>query len=388
MDGKIEPFAIRIPQPDLDELHQRLRRARWPDDDCNEDWRYGTNEEFLRSLVDHWLRVFDWRAAELQLNRLPQFTTDIDGFCIHFLHIRATGPSAGALVMTHGWPGSFVEMLKVAPYLTDPANHGLVGRLPFDLIVPSLPGFGFSSPPRVAGTDSREVAALWHELMSRLGFDEYHVQGGDIGAGVSSWLAWLYPQSVKAVHLNFLPGSYQPFVGEGASPLTPTETRWLESRAKWLDQEGGYSHLQGTKPQTLAYALHDSPLGLAAWIVEKFRSWSDCKGDVLSRFTMDELLTNISIYWHSHNVASTLRIYKENRTRPLSLALGERISPPLSFASFPKDICPPPREWVARGYNVVNWEEMPSGGHFAAMEEPKLLATSIHAAFSQVIVPR
>ena len=379
----VKPFSIAVPQAQLDDLHHRLERTRWPNDPGNEDWSYGTNRDFLELLGDYWLNTFDWRAAEAALNAYPQFTTEIDGLAVHFVHFKATRPTQGALVMTHGWPGSFAEMLKVAPFLTDPSNHGLGDRLPFDLIIPSLPGFGFSAAPLGPGTDSRRVALLWHELMTGLGFDQYFVQGGDIGAGVSTWLARLQPKAVRGIHLNFLPGSYQPFLGQGAAPLTPSENRWLTDRATWLEQEGGYSHLQGSRPQTLAYALTDSPLGLAAWMVEKFRAWSDCAGDVLTRFSLEELVTNISIYWFSRNVVSTLRMYKENRGTPLALSRDERIVPPLTFASFPKEICPPPLEWVQRGYDVVGWEEMPSGGHFAAMEEPALLARSIHEAFNR-----
>jgi pimeloyl-ACP methyl ester carboxylesterase len=217
--------------------------------------------------------------------------------------------------------------------------------------------------------------------MTNLGYKNYFVQGGDIGAGVSSWLARLYPESVLGMHLNFIPASYQPFVGEGTPPLSAEEQGWLRTRQSWLEEEGAYSHLQGTRPQTLAYAVTDSPVGLAAWIFEKYRAWSDCDGDVLSKFSMDELLTTASIYWLSGNVAATLRIYKENRESTLRLEREERIRPPLAYASFPKEICPPLQAWIARGYTVSRWSEMPSGGHFAAMEEPHLLAQDIRASF-------
>ncbi len=309
------------------------------------------------------------------------FAPTLTGASIHFLHIRGVGAPSAPLILTHGWPGSFVEMLEIAPLLTDPSHCGISAGLPFDLVIPSLPGFGFSAAPGEPGVNSRAIATMWHKLMAGLGYDSYFAQGGDIGAGVSTWLARLYPESVRGIHLNFIPGSYQPYIGAGATPLSEAETRWLESRAKWLHGEGGYSHLQGTKPQTLAYALTDSPVGLAAWMVEKFRSWSDCDGDVLTRFTLDELLTNVSIYWFSRAVGATLRIYKENHASTLLFAPDERVTVPMAFAAFPREICPPPREWVERAYQVRLWTEMERGGHFAAMEEPALLAHHIHEAF-------
>jgi len=380
---RVMPFTIGVSQAAINDLHQRLRATAWPEDFNNHDWLYGSNLAFVKWLIDYWLSTFDWGRAENELNSLPQFTADIDGLSIHFVHIRGAKPSSTPLVLTHGWPGSFAEMVKVAPLLTDPARHGLPGSMPFDLVIPSLPGFGCSAAPNRPGVNARAVASMWHRLMSGLGYSQYFAQGGDIGAGVSTWLARLFPESVLGIHLNFIPGSYQPEIGGNATPLSNDEKRWLADRAKWLEEEGAYSHLQGTKPQTLAYGLTDSPVALAAWMVEKFRAWSDCDGDVLKRFTLDELLTNISIYWFSRNVGATLRIYKEGRGSSLAFAHGERLTVPMSFAAFPKEICPPPREWAERGYRVADWTQMPSGGHFAAMEEPVLLAESIHKAFAR-----
>jgi pimeloyl-ACP methyl ester carboxylesterase len=286
------------------------------------------------------------------------------------------------LIQTHGWPGSFVEFVKLIPVLTDPARHGAPGQMAFDLVVPSLPGFGFSGAPRTSGMHARAIAQLWHELMSHLGYERYFAQGGDIGAAVSTWLARLYPESVAGIHLNFIPGSYQPHVAPETQPLSAAESAWLAARARWLEAEGAYSHLQGTKPQTLAYGLTDSPVALAAWMLEKFRSWSDCGGEVLKRFTRDELLTHISLYWLTGSVGATLRLYKENRGAPLTFGAGERLEVPMAYAEFPREIYSPPREWVERAYPVSRWTPMPKGGHFAAHEEPELLAGDIQQAFA------
>jgi pimeloyl-ACP methyl ester carboxylesterase len=218
--------------------------------------------------------------------------------------------------------------------------------------------------------------------MAALGYSSYFAQGGDIGSGVSSWLARSYPDAVRALHLNFISGSYQPSLGDGDRPLSPAESEWLASRSRWVETEGGYSHLQGTKPQTLAYSLVDSPTGLAAWMLEKFFAWSDGGDELTERFDIDELLTNISVYWFSGNAASTLRIYKENAAQPLLFDSGERVVPPLCYASFPKEIVSPPREWVERVFNVARWTVMPSGGHFAALEQPTALARDIHESFA------
>lgn len=384
MMESLRPFKFKLPIEETTELIRRVQQTRWPVAVEGDGWDSGTDLQFMHRLADYWGRSFDWSAMERRLNELPQFQAEIDGVTIHFAHIRGTASGSCPLLMTHGWPGTYMEATKIVPMLTEPAKWGFADSPAFDLVIPSLPGFGFSSAPRKAGTNTRAIAQMWHKLMAALGYEEYFVQGGDIGAGVSSWLARLYPRSVRGMHLNFIPASYLPFVGEEAAQLTPAEQDWLQSRQRWLEEEGAYSHLQGTRPQTLAYALTDSPVGLAAWIIEKYRAWSDCNGEVLSRFSMDELLTTATIYWLSGNVGATLRLYKENRESALRLEKGERIRPALAFASFPKEICPPLREWIERGYTVAQWTEMPSGGHFAALEEPRLLAHDIHRGFSRL----
>jgi pimeloyl-ACP methyl ester carboxylesterase len=336
----------------------------------------------LRDVVEYWRDRFDWRAAERKLNLLPQFTIELEGRLIHYVHVRGVDADSPPIVLTHGWPGSFVEMHKVIPMLTDPANNGLPGFRSFDVITPSLPGFGFSQAPVSPGTSSRTVASLWHKLLAELGYSSYFAQGGDIGSGVSTWLARLYPDAVRALHLNFISGGYQPSLSEADRPLSPAESAWLAARNHWVALEGGYSHVHATKPQTLAYSLTDSPAGLAAWVLEKFFAWSDGGTELTQRFEIDELLTNLSVYWFSGNVASTLRIYRENAALPLRFDSGERIIAPLCYARFPKEIIDPPREWVERVFNVARWTEMPAGGHFAALEQPYALARDIHESFS------
>lgn len=380
----VTPFSIHIPDAALTDLKRRLAQTNWPDDMGEKSWCDGTPLQVLKPLVEHWRDRFDWRAAEQRLNSLPQFTVELGGQIVHFVHVKGVHADSDPLILTHGWPGSFVEMYRLIPLLTDPEGHGLAGFRSFDVVVPSLPGFGFSSAPLKRGMNSQVVATLWHDLMKVLGYSGYFAQGGDIGSGVSTWLARMYPDALRALHLNFISGSYQPSLTSADRPLSPAESEWLAARARWVDQEGGYSHLQATKPQTLSYGLTDSPAGLAAWILEKFFAWSDGADDLSERFDADELLTNIAVYWFSGNVASTLRIYKENAAQPLRFNAGERIAAPLCYAHFPKEIITPPREWVERVFNVARWTDMPAGGHFAALEQPEALARDIHEAFSAI----
>ncbi len=379
---KISPFTVSVTEAAIADLNRRLEHTRWPNEVGDGTWESGMPRKVLRDVVEYWRDRFDWRAAERRLNGLPQFTIEIDGRIVHYVHVKGVDPESVPLVLTHGWPGSFTEMYKIVPLLVDPTNSGLTGFRSFDVIVPSLPGFGFSQAPANPGTNSREVAATWHRLMAALGHSSYFAQGGDIGSAVTTWLARLYPDAVRAIHLNFISGSYQPPVTEADRPLSSAESEWLAARARWVEREGGYSHIQASKPQTLAYSLTDSPAGLAAWLLEKFFAWSDGSGDLTQRFDLDELLTNVAVYWFSGNVAATLRIYQENAREPLRFDSGERVTPRLSYARFPKEIISPPREWVERVFNVARWTEMPVGGHFAALEQPRALAIDIHEAFS------
>lgn len=364
---RVTPFTIAVPDADLSDLRDRLRRTRWPDEINDDDWTWGTRSDVLRDLVAYWADGFDWRAQEAALNRLPQFRADVDGLGVHFVHVRGTGATPRPLLISHGWPGSFIEMRGLIPLLSGD----------FDLVIPSLPGYGFSDAARVPGMSPAGIAAVWVKLMQGLGYQRFGLQGGDWGAMISASLAKNHPEVVTGFHLNFLSGSFP-----RADDASEAERAYFADRSAWLDAEGGYSHIQGTKPQTLAYALTDSPVGLTGWILEKFRRWSDCGGDPVALFGRDDLLTNIAIYWFTGRIASSLRLYKESRQAPFSLAQGERVVPPLGFASFPKEIPHPPRALLERHFDLRRLTVMPRGGHFAAMEQPGLLAADIRAFFA------
>jgi pimeloyl-ACP methyl ester carboxylesterase len=377
----VRRFAIRIADEAIQDLHERLQTIRWPASFRDESWEDGASLSFVKRLANHWLHQFDWREQEERLNRLPQFMATVDGSDIHFVHQPGTGPSPMPLVLTHGWPGSFIEMEHLIPLLADPGSHGGDPADAFHVVVPSLPGYGFSPAPIQPGTSSREIARLWQGLMTGLGYSLFAAQGGDIGAGVSIWLARLFPQTISGVHLNYISGSYRPSLDKEMPSITADEQAFLDRGASWTALEGAYAMLQGTKPQTLAFPLSDSPIGLAAWIAEKFRSWSDCDGDIERVLSMDALLTDISLYWFTDSLTASLRLYKENRLRPLTFAPGERVIPPLGVALFPQELPMPPRSWVERVFDVRCWTPMPVGGHFAALEQPELLAVDIRAFF-------
>lgn len=375
----IRPFTIHVAQSTLDDLRERLARTRWPDEVQGAGWDYGTNLDYLKALVAYWQNQFDWRAQEARLNRFAQFRADIDGFGIHFIHERGQGPKALPIILTHGWPGSFFEMVKIIPLLTDPAGHGGDSTDAFDVIVPSLPGFGFSDRPNVRGVTTTKTAELWAHLMTdALGYVRFAAAGGDIGAGVTQRLALAHPDLLVGIHLTYLgSASARPEQPD----LSEAEQRYLHALQQWSLQEGAYSSLQSTKPQTLAYGLNDSPVGLAAWITEKFRTWSDCDGEVERRFSKDELLTNIMLYWVTETIPSSVRIYYENAHALSKLQLGQHIEVPAGVALFPKEISLPPREWAERSLRVQRWTQMPRGGHFAALEEPELLVEDLRAFF-------
>ena len=364
---KIEPFRIDYPQSALDDLQQRLSRTRWPQTVSGDDWQYGASSEYLQELVKYWAKGFDWRKQEERLNRFPHYRMEIDGLRIHFIHQQSANEKAIPLIITHGWPGSFVEMLDILPLL----------QKDFHVVVPSLPGYGFSDAARVEGMHPRKIASLWVSLMTALGYHRFIAQGGDWGATVSTWLGIDYPQNVAGIHLNYIPGSYRPFI-EDDSSLSEAEKEFIRQQNEWMQEEGAYNHLQATRPLTVAYALNDSPAGLAAWIVEKIRSWSDCKGDVESRFSKDAILTNIQIYWLTGTIYSSMRLYAEAKKMAVKLVAGQRIDRPCAIARLPLEAPMPPREWVERGYNVQRWTPFPSGAHFAAWEEPQLLAKDLH----------
>lgn len=377
----VQPYKIHLPEAILEDLKDRLARTRWPDEIPGSGWEYGSNLAYMKELAEYWRTRFDWPAQENTLNNLPHFMTNIDGIDIHFIHQRGRGPNPMPLVITHGWPSTFFELSKVIPLLTDPAAHGGAAEDSFDVVVPSMPGYGFSGRPPQRGMSVFKVADLWPKLMTEgLGYQRFGVQGGDWGAGVTAHLGFTYPGQVIGIHLTSVTRPL-PYLGPGSRPLTPEEQAFIDERESWQQAEGGYSHIQGTKPQTLSFGLNDSPAGLAAWIVEKYRTWSDCHGDVESKFTKDELLTNITIYWATQTINSSTRIYYESQRVPWTLKQDEKIRVPTAVAVFPVELSHPPREWAERSYNLQRWTPMPRGGHFAALEEPELLVDDLRAFF-------
>lgn len=380
----IQPFTIAVPQATLDDLHERLARARWPDEAEDTGWNYGTNLSYLQELVNYWQHSYDWRAQEAKLNRFAQFRAQVDGQHIHYIHVPGKGPNPTPLLLLHGWPDSFYRFHKIVPLLTDPMSYGGTSEDSFDVIVPSLPGFGFSDRPNFpGGMKSLRAASLLSKLMTEgLGYQCYAVSGGDIGGRVTRLLALAHPEQVLGIHLTDIgfPRDIT-FPPEVPNP-TPAEGRFLGSVGMWFFQEGAYASLQTTKPQTISYALSDSPVGLAGWIVEKFRAWSDCDGEIEKSFTKDELLTNLMIYWATGTISSSARLYLEDAFQSApQLSAGQYIEVPAGVATFPKDLTYPPRELGERFLRVARWTEMPRGGHFAALEEPELLAEEIRTFF-------
>jgi pimeloyl-ACP methyl ester carboxylesterase len=378
---KVQTFRLHVPEQTLSELNSRLAQTRWPDAIVNSAWDYGASLSYMQEIADYWRAQFDWRAQEESINDFNHFRAEIDGSSIHFIHERGRGQNPLPILITHGWPGSFVEMLKIIPPLVDPASHGGAAEDSFDVVVPSLPGYGFSDRPTRPGMNAFRIAELWAQLMDGLGYSRFGAQGGDWGASVTTCLGLKYSAKLVGLHLNYIPGSYKPFLGPGARTFSAAEDAFLKAQESWLQAEGGYAHVQATKPQTLGFALNDSPAGLAAWIIEKFRDWSDCDGDVERRFTKDELLTNVMIYWTTQTIHSSMHLYYEGRQRPLHFKADDFVESPCAIAKFLKEAPFPPRDWVERGYNVKRWTEFPRGGHFASMEEPELLVEDIRAFF-------
>ncbi len=374
----IQPFKIAIAQATLNDLHERLARTRWPDEVEGVGWGYGTNLAYLKELTDYWQHAFDWRAQEARLNQFAHFTTDIDGHSIHFIYERGKGPNPLPLILTHGWPDSFYRMHKIIPMLTDPERFGGNAADAFDVIVPSIPGFGFSDPVRKPGWTVKQTAELWASLMRDvLGYQRYAAAGGDGGSPISQLLALNHPASVIGIHLTDI--GFQATMNLDSSSLAPVEQAYLGAMQQRFFLEGGYIMIQSTKPQTLAYGLNDSPVGLAAWIIEKFYGWSDIDGDLEREYTKDELLTNIMIYWVTQTINPSIRSYYEESRAP-SLHVGQRVEVPVAMALFPKDT-PPPRALAERTLRIERWTEMPHGGHFPALEAPDLLAEDIRAFF-------
>jgi pimeloyl-ACP methyl ester carboxylesterase len=374
---EVRPYRIAVSDDDLDDLRRRLTYTRWPEAECVDDWSQGIPLAYTRELAEYWRDQYDWRAREAALNRFDQAVTELDGLDIHFIHQRSPHDNAFPLVLTHGWPGSIVEFHKVIEPLTNPTAHGGRAEDAFHVVCPSLPGYGFSAKPAATGWGVGKVAQEWDALMRRLGYDRYGAQGGDWGAAVTTQIG-LNQGGCAGIHINMPLG--RPPADGGAEPSADDKRarERLEYYQKW---DSGYAKQQSTRPQTLGYALVDSPVGQLAWIVEKFWSWMDCDGDPENVLHRDELLDNVMLYWTTGSGASSARMYWESFT---SFGAGGRVELPTGIASFPMEIIRSPRSWCEVAYNVTHWTDMPRGGHFAAFEQPELFVDDVRAFFATV----
>ena len=388
---RAERFPVAVAAAVIDDLRARIRNARLPEASPGRPWDQGTDRDWLARLLEYWADGFDWRAAERALNGFAHYRARVGGAEIHFVHERARRGTGIPLILGHGWPSCFAELLPLVPLLTDPAAHGIAGPA-FDVVIPSLPGYGFSPRPAAGGVTYRYAAGLWHRLMhEKLNYRRpYGAQGGDWGAVVSSWLAFDNPvteekgewkSGVAGLHLNMI--GVRPGIDLKKANLSAAEQAWLGKMGTALDDKTAYQRIQSTRPQTLGVALSDSPVGLAAWIVEKFRDWSDCNGNPLNRFSLDLLLDNIMVYWLTGTAGSATWLYRgAAQQQPRALPEGRRVETPTAFAAFPADIAPaPPKEWIERAYDLRRHTVMSRGGHFAALEEPELLARDIREFF-------
>ena len=380
MSTRAEAFTLNVPDTAIADLRERLARTRFPDQAPGEPWAYGTNVEYLRGLVEYWRTGFDWRAQEARLNAFPQYRAALHDIDVHFLHVPGKGPSPCPLLLMHGWPGSVFEFLDLMPRLTDPARFGGDPADAFTVVAPSLPGYGLSFRPGQKRFGIEEIADCLADLMTdTLGYRRFAAQGGDWGGITASRMGYAHAAKLIGIHVNLLAVRRE---SNMLSDPTPEERKYLDELAYWLKEETGYQWIQGTRPQTLSFGLTDSPAGLAAWIVEKFRAWSDCGGDVASAFTREQLLANISLYWFTGAIGSSFFPYYFRMHRPWPIPEGGTIDVPSGYSEFPREILRAPRSLAARTYtDIQRWTVMPRGGHFAAMEQPEALAAEIRAFF-------
>ena len=370
-------FEIAVPDSDIADLIERLSRTRWPELETVTDWSQGVPLTYLRSLCEYWSRGYDWREREAGLNRFPQFRTTIEGLGIHFIHVRSRNPDALPLVITHGWPGSFVEFLAAIGPLTDPGGFGGDPADAFHVVCPSLPGYAFSDKPTSTGWGVDRIASAWAQLMTNLGYSRYGAQGGDWGSAVTSRLGVLDAAHVVGIHLNMLSVGRDP----RSEDLTQAEIAALEAMKYYNEWDSGYAKEQSTRPQTIGYSLVDSPVGLCAWILEKFWSWTDTDGDPIGVLGADRILDNVMLYWLTGSGASAARLYWE----AFGGRLAGKIKVPTGVSIYPKEIFRPSRRWAERRYpNIVHWEELPRGGHFAAFEQPDLFVDQLRKFFRVV----
>ena len=376
------PFAIQVSDEVLADLRDQLGRVRWPDEVPGSGWAYGTDLAYLKQLVGYWREGYDWRGNEARLNAFAQYTVPIADIDLHFIHQPGVGPDPLPLLVSHGWPGSVVEFHKLIPLLTDPARFGGDPADAFTVVAPSLPGYGFSFTPNQPRFSVPRIAEVFAELMTGvLGYDRFGAHGGDWGSFITARLGHDVPESVLGIHLTMLP-----IRRDLPKPDQPTEeeARYLDELAAFQREEAGYQAIQGTKPQTLAYGLTDSPVGLAAWIVEKFRTWSDCDGDVERVFSRDELLTNVMLYWVTGAIGSSFWPYYARLHEGWPLPEGAFVQVPTAYLAFPREIYRPPRSWAERSFNIQRWTPASRGGHFAGLEQPETLAEDLRAFFRPV----
>ena len=380
MSERPEPFTLNIPDQAIMDLRERLARTRFPDQAAGEPWAYGTDVAYMRELVNHWRDGFDWRAEEARLNGLPQYKVPLHGIDLHFLHIPGQGPDPCPLLLSHGWPGSVFEFLDLIPRLTDPARFGGDPADAFTVVAPSLPGYGLSFAPGQPRFSVEAIADCFAELMTGvLGYQRFAAQGGDWGAFVTARLGHAHADRLIGIHLNLMPVRRDPSI---ITDPTPEQRRFGDALTQWLKEETGYQWIQGTRPQTLAFALTDSPAGLAAWIIEKFRAWADCGGDVESVFTKDQLLANISLYWFTGAIGSSFWPYYARLHGPWPIPESGTVGVPTGYSEFPREMLRPPRSLAERTFtDIRRWSVMPRGGHFAAMEQPDALAQELREFF-------
>ena len=377
----VQPFCIAVDDAVLADLRRRLQQTRWPEAELVDDWSQGVPRAWLQDICRYWADGYDWRAREARLNRFAQFTTAIDGLDIHFIHVRSPHAQAMPLLLTHGWPGSVVEFQQVIAPLTNPTAHGGNAADAFHVICPSLPGFGFSAKPSTTGWGVERIAAAWATLMDRLGYDRYYAQGGDWGSAVTSALGAQDPTHCAGIHITLAMGARPPAGAEPGAEPGPDERLALQRAKFYRDWDAGYSKQQATRPQTLGYGLTDSPVGQAAWILEKFWAWTDCDGQLENLLGRDELLDNVMLYWVTATATSSARLYWESFGAGRRAALPVTI--PTGVAVFPKEIVPPVRRWMAHSHtDIRHWSVMPKGGHFTAFEQPALFVDELRAFFS------
>ncbi|WP_281783311.1 epoxide hydrolase family protein [Sinimarinibacterium flocculans] len=383
----IQEFRVDVPESVLTDLKERLARARIADDFGNDAWQYGTNGAYLRELVAYWKDGYDWRRQEREINRLPQFRTEIEGIPIHFVHVRGKGPRPMPLILSHGWPWTFWDFHKLIGPLTDPAAHGGDPADAFDVVVPSLPGYGFSTPLRSTGINFWRTADLWVQLMARLGYERFSAYGADWGALITSQLGHKYADRLHGIHTN-LPLPLDLFFCPlpEASEFAGDEQGWAERNAHFFGAESGYSAIQATKPQSLAYGLNDSPIAQCAWILEKRRTWSDCGGDVESVFSKDDLLTTVMIYWVTQSGGTAARYYYECAHNPWQPSHDRtpRVEAPSGVAIFENEVLHWPRQWIEKNYDLRRYRRFAKGGHFAPAEQPELLTGELREFFRTV----